>query len=56
MGIVASADEIDRTVTHARGAEGVVRVQSFLEATRTRALDDVPKIPEETANEPSVLP
>jgi len=49
MGIVASADEIDRTVTHARGAEGVVRVQSFLEASRMRAVFDA-------ATEPSVAP
>lgn len=56
LGVVASSKEIDRAITHARGVEGVIRVQSFLEATRIRALDDVPKIPEETANEPSVLP
>ena len=56
MGIVASSDEIDRAVTHARGAEGVVRVQSFLEATRIRAIDDVPKIPDEAATGQSVQP
>jgi len=49
MGIVASAYEIDRAVTHARGAEGVVRVQSFLEATRMRAVFDA-------VTEPSVAP
>jgi len=56
MGIVASSDESDRAMTHARGAAGVVRAQSFLEATRIRAIVDVPKIPEETATEPTVLP
>ena len=56
MGIVASSDEIDRAVTHARGAEGVVRVQSFLEATRIRAIDDVPKIPDEAATGQSAQP
>ncbi|MGE5789848.1 MAG: BON domain-containing protein [Syntrophaceae bacterium] len=49
LGIVASSDEIDRAITHARGAEGVVRVQSFLEATRMRAIVDA-------VTEPTVLP
>jgi len=34
----------------------VVRVQSFLEATRIRAIVDVSKITDETATEPFVLP
>ncbi|MGE5843850.1 MAG: BON domain-containing protein, partial [Syntrophaceae bacterium] len=49
LGIVASSDEIDRAIIHARGAEGVPRVQSFLEATRMRAIVDA-------VAEPAVLP
>jgi hyperosmotically inducible protein len=42
LGIVASSEEIDRAITHARSVEGVVRVQSFLEATHIKAVDDAP--------------
>ena len=49
LGIVASSDEIDRAITHARKAEGVAHVQSFLEATRMRAVVDA-------VTEPSMLP
>ena len=34
MGILASPEEINRAIDHARGVQGVIRVQSFLEAGR----------------------
>jgi len=37
-------------ITGAGGVEVVVRDQSFLVATRIRALDDVPRIRDEAAN------
>jgi hyperosmotically inducible protein len=55
LGIVASSDEIDRAITHARGAEGVVRVQSFLEATRIRAVDVAPESPDEAGQDGSLV-
>jgi hyperosmotically inducible protein len=56
LGIVSSSDEIDRAVTHARGVEGGVRVQSFLDAIRIRAVADVQRSPDGAANGQSLMP
>jgi hyperosmotically inducible protein len=56
LGIVSSSDEIDRAVTHARGVEGGVRVQSFLDAIRIKAVADVQRRPDGAANGQSLMP
>ena len=46
LGIVASSDKIDRAITHARSVEGVVHVQSFLEATRIGPSNKASEVPD----------
>ena len=54
--LIRSSMPVSEMIAGARGVEVVVRVQSFLEATLIRALDDVPIIADEAANGQSVPP
>jgi len=48
--LIRSSMPVSEMITGTGGVEVVVRDQSFLEATRIRALDDVPRIRDEAAN------
>ena len=55
LGIVASSEEIDRAIAHAGSVDGVVRVQSFLEATRRRAVNDAQENPSEAGRDSNLV-
>jgi len=48
--LIRSSMPVSEMITGTGGVEVVVRDQSFLVATRIRALDDVPRIRDEAAN------